>query len=162
MQELRELFPNAGLRDAKSLLLDRKQLKVPRSVLEEYFEEYEPKLKRERLARNLKRKQFWAAGVNALWCMDQHDKWKYKFGLGLHLAVDPFSGYLLWLRVWWNNSNPILICNYYLETVESLGYVPLLTQSDPGTENTRVANAQSFLRQFLDPSLAGLIQHVWK
>ncbi|KAJ2911955.1 hypothetical protein MD484_g8459, partial [Candolleomyces efflorescens] len=130
MQSLRQLFPNAGIRDMKTLLQRRKQKKVPRSVIEEYFTTYEPELKQARLARKLK--------------------------------LDPFSGYLLWLRVWWNNSNPIVICNYYMETVESLGYVPLLTQSDPGTENTRVANAQSFIRQLLNPQLQGRIQHNWK
>jgi hypothetical protein len=99
-----------------------------RSVIEEYFTTYEPELKQAHLARKLKHRQFWAAGVNTFWCMDQHDKWKYKFGLCLHVAVDPFSGYLLWLQVWWNNSNPIVICNYYLETVESLGCKLLSTQ----------------------------------
>lgn len=39
---------------------------------------------------------------------------------------------------------------------------PLLTQSDPGTENTSVAKAQSFIRQELDPSLQGMVQHVWR
>lgn len=91
------------------------------SLIEEYFESFEPELKIARLGRKLKRAQFYAAGINVLWCMDQHDKWKYKFGLCLHVCVDPFSGYLLWLRVWWNNSNPLVICRYYLETVASLG-----------------------------------------
>ncbi|RXW16940.1 hypothetical protein EST38_g8913 [Candolleomyces aberdarensis] len=40
--------------------------------------------------------------------------------------------------------------------------VPLLTQSDPGRENTRVANAQSLIRQSLDPELQGKVQHNWK
>lgn len=91
------------------------------AVLQEYFETFEPELKQARLGRKLVFRQFWAAGVNVLWCIDQHDKWKYKFGLCFHVAVDPFSGYLIWLRVWWNNSNPILICSYYLDAVSSLG-----------------------------------------
>jgi hypothetical protein len=40
--------------------------------------------------------------------------------------------------------------------------MPLLTQSDPGTENYNVAKAQTTLRQQLDPSLEGTIQHRWK
>ncbi|KAF6763513.1 hypothetical protein DFP72DRAFT_999679 [Ephemerocybe angulata] len=162
MVELRKMFPNAGVKEMVSHLFYRKQKKVPRCVIiQDYFRTFEPELIQARMGRNLKRKQFWAAGVNVLWCMDQHDKWKYKFGLCFHVGVDPFSGYLLWLRVWWNNSNPLVVCRYYLDTVKSLGYVPLLTQSDPGTENTRVANAQSYMRQLLDPLLDG-IQHVWK
>ncbi|KAF6745674.1 hypothetical protein DFP72DRAFT_1091181 [Ephemerocybe angulata] len=135
MVELRKMFPNAGVKEMVSHLFYRKQKKVTRTTIQDYFRTFEPELIQARMGRNLKRKQFWAA--------------------------DPFSGYLLWLRVWWNNSNPIVVCRYYLDTVKSLGYVPLLTQSDPGTENTRVANAQSYMRQLLDPLLDG-IQHVWK
>ena len=36
-----------------------------------------------------------------------------------------------------------------------------MTQSDPGTENFGIANAQTMLRQFHDPQLAGTLQHRW-
>lgn len=36
-----------------------------------------------------------------------------------------------------------------------------MTQSDPGCENFGVANAQTFLRQWHDPSLQGTLQHRW-
>ncbi|KAG8712180.1 hypothetical protein FRC09_020143 [Ceratobasidium sp. 395] len=39
--------------------------------------------------------------------------------------------------------------------------MPLLTHSDPGTENFGVANAQTVLQQLLNPSLAGTSQHTW-
>lgn len=39
--------------------------------------------------------------------------------------------------------------------------IPLVTQSDPGTENFGVANGQTMLRQILDPSLTGFVQHRW-
>lgn len=39
--------------------------------------------------------------------------------------------------------------------------IPLLTQSDPGTENFGVAKAQTLIRHTLDPSLTGTIQHRW-
>ncbi|KAK0473927.1 hypothetical protein IW261DRAFT_1552874 [Armillaria novae-zelandiae] len=100
-------------------------------------------------------KVFHCAGVNNIWCMDQHDKWKYQFGLCLHHGLDPFTGVIKWMKVWWNNSNPILICKYYLDIVEKTGYGPLLTQSDMGNENGNVAQAQN-------PSLNGTIQHRWK
>jgi hypothetical protein len=38
----------------------------------------------------------------------------------------------------------------------------LITQSDLGTENTGIANAQTLLRQLHDPSLHGTLQHRWK
>ncbi|KAG9123346.1 hypothetical protein FRC07_015063 [Ceratobasidium sp. 392] len=39
--------------------------------------------------------------------------------------------------------------------------MPLLTFSDPGSKNFGVANAQSTLRQMLDPTLVGTMQHKW-
>lgn len=36
-----------------------------------------------------------------------------------------------------------------------------MTQSDPGTENFGIANAQTMLRQFHDPQLTGTLQHRW-
>ena len=92
-----------------------------RSIISTYFQQYEPNLIKARKANRLKRKRFWAAGVNDIWAVDQHDKWKYKFGLGLHLGTEPVSGRLLWLKVWWTNSNPRLILSYYLEAVLDAG-----------------------------------------
>ena len=37
--------------------------------------------------------------------------------------------------------------------------IPIITQSDPGTENYGVANAHTVMRHRLDPSLAGTLQH---
>jgi hypothetical protein len=39
--------------------------------------------------------------------------------------------------------------------------VPLLTVSDPGSENYGVANAHTVIRQSLDESLRGTLQHRW-
>ncbi|KAJ7728625.1 hypothetical protein B0H16DRAFT_1697380 [Mycena metata] len=96
-----------------------------------------------RRARRLKRKRFWAAGVNDLWTVDQHDKWKYKFGLCLHSGLDPFIGRFLWEKDWWTNSNPRLILSYYLDAVEESGFMPLVSQSDPGVENFGLANGNT-------------------
>lgn len=85
-----------------------------------YFRVYEPKLLRERKAGRLKRRRFWAAGVNDMFAVDQHDKWK-RFGLALHTGVDPFPGVIHWIKVWWTNSNPKLILSYYLEVVQKTG-----------------------------------------
>jgi hypothetical protein len=37
--------------------------------------------------------------------------------------------------------------------------VPIITQSDPGTENYGVANAHTVIRHRLDPALANTLQH---
>lgn len=51
---------------------------------------------------------------------DQHDKWK-RFGLWLHACVDPFSGRIAWLNVWWTNRNPKLITGYYIKSGRQVG-----------------------------------------
>jgi hypothetical protein len=98
-----------------------------RNVIESYFAIYESDLVRERKANRLRRKRFWAAGVNDLLCVYQHDKWK-KYGLALHTGIEPFVGRIQWLQVWWTNSNPRLILSYHLDTIEASGckYISLL------------------------------------
>ncbi|KZO97354.1 hypothetical protein CALVIDRAFT_480296 [Calocera viscosa TUFC12733] len=160
MQRLREKYPLAGMRDMRNHLFHEEDLSVSRRQLYEYMKAYEPQLLQQRKARHLKRKRFWAAGVNDIWCCDQHDKWE-RFGLRLHTGVEPFSGRILWLKIWHNNSNPRLIAAYYFETVDSLGCMPLVTQSDLGSENYCLAKAHTALRHWHDPALAGSLQHRW-
>jgi hypothetical protein len=73
-----------------------------------------------RKSRRLKRSIYWTAGVNDIWVFDQHDKWR-RFQLFLHVAIEPFSGRILWLKIWWTNRNPRLICGWYCNTVQALG-----------------------------------------
>ncbi|KAF8119494.1 hypothetical protein EV363DRAFT_1462101 [Boletus edulis] len=160
MVEMRQVYPNAGAREMISLLFHEKGMAVSRNIMREYFALYEPELIRQRKARCLLRRRFWAAGVNDIWAVDQHDKWK-RFGLALHTGIEPFSGKILWMKVWHSNQNPQLILTYYLEAVKKLGFVPLVTQSDPGTENFGIANAHTVLRQWHDEALAGTLQHRW-
>lgn len=40
--------------------------------------------------------------------------------------------------------------------------MPLITQSDPGTENYGIANAHTALRHLHDPALQGTLQHRFK
>lgn len=138
----------------------------------------EPDEVRKRKGQVAKPRVFYSLGANEIWALDQHDKWK-RFGLWLHVGLDVFSGKILWLKTYWTNSNPRLICNYFLEAIEKNGGklsrndhlkcmlmlyfigMPLLTHSDPGSENYGVANAQSTLRQMQDPTLQGTMQHRW-
>ena len=91
-----------------------------RTIMWEYFLTYEPELLRQRKVNRLKCRRFWAAGVNDIWAIDQHDKWLC-FGLALHTGIEPFSGRILWTKVWHSNRNPQLILSYYLELVEFFG-----------------------------------------
>ncbi|KAG1832673.1 hypothetical protein EV424DRAFT_1342207 [Suillus variegatus] len=160
MLELRKMYPKAGMREIISLLHHEEGMSVSRSVIKSYFAIYEADLVRQRKARRLQRRRFWAAGVNDIVAVDQHDKW-LRFGLALHTGIEPFSGRIMWMRVWHSNRNPQLILSYYLDTIENLGHMPLVTQSDPGTENFGIANGHTMLRQWYDPSLQGTLQHRW-
>ncbi|KAF8574563.1 hypothetical protein K439DRAFT_1649746 [Ramaria rubella] len=138
-------FPRMGARNMKSQLQIKYKWNVPQYTILEWFHIHEPDLLREHKVKWFKRKVFFAAGLNHLWPMDQHDKWKY--------------GKILWLKIWWKNSNPHLICGWYLETMQNLGAIPLPTQSDPGSENFGVANAHTALCHHLDPTLVRTCQH---
>ncbi|KAG1772923.1 hypothetical protein EV702DRAFT_1245552 [Suillus placidus] len=160
MVDLRQIYPHAGSRKMISLLFHEREMAVPRSVMKSYFATYEPDLVCQCKARHLCRKRFWAAGVNDLFTVDQHDKW-LRFGLALHTGIEPFSGHIMWMRIWHSNKNPQLILSYYLDTLTELGHMPLVTQSDLGTENFGIANAHTLLRQWHDPALQGTLQHRW-
>ncbi|KAG1786733.1 uncharacterized protein HD556DRAFT_1449391 [Suillus plorans] len=139
MVELREAYPNAGAQEMVSLLFHEKDMSVSRNIVISYFTAYEAGLVHQRKACRLQQRRFWAAGVNDLFTVNQHDKW-LRFGLALHTGIEPFSGRIMWMRVWHLNHNPQLILTYYLNTVEKLGYIPMVAQSDPGSENYGIAN----------------------
>lgn len=86
----------------------------------EFFQATEPDQVSARKARKFVRRFFYAAGVNHVWAMDQHDKWG-KYGLWLHNCIDPFTAFNNWLTVWWTNKQPRLVAAYYLNAVEELG-----------------------------------------
>ena len=91
MQELRPMYPKAGLREMHSLLFHERSMWVSRcvnglicvrshrscfnrSVLQDYFHTHEPALLHERKVNCFRRKRFWAARCNDLTVFDQHDK----------------------------------------------------------------------------------------
>ncbi|KAG2048527.1 hypothetical protein BDR06DRAFT_975913 [Suillus hirtellus] len=131
-----------------------------RSVMISYFTIHEPELVWQHKASCPQRRQFWAAGMNDIFVVDQHNKW-LKYGLGLHTGIKLFSGHIMWIRVWHSNQNPQLILSYYLDMLEKLGYMPMVTQSDPGSKNFGIANAHTMLHQWHDPALQGTLQHHW-
>lgn len=80
----------------------------------------EPEEVRKRKGKKFRRKRFYAAGVMAVLTMDQHDKWGH-YNLWLHVGIDPFTGYVAWLKIWRTNHNPRLIAKYYLDAIRDLG-----------------------------------------
>lgn len=138
MKSLRVTYPKAGVRDMTDLFWQEHQIKIPRfdeitviersifdndsrSLVDSYCKTYEPDLVKQRRANCLSRKLFWAAGLFDVVCVDQHDKWREKWKLGLHVGVEPMSGQILWLEIWHTNRNPKIVASYYLDWVEASG-----------------------------------------
>ncbi|TFK63731.1 hypothetical protein BDN72DRAFT_861880 [Pluteus cervinus] len=158
--ELRVRFPTKGAEGLKRQLLSEKTMKVSRLAIAEALKIMEPEAVelRRRHANNFKRKVFYASGVNELWVMDQHDKWGPRYGLWLHNSTDPFTGYNNRMKIWWTNKNPRLVAKFFLDAVKESNATPMITQSDPGSENFGVANIQTTLRHMLDEnSLGGIV-----
>ncbi|KAI0054561.1 hypothetical protein BV25DRAFT_1922583 [Artomyces pyxidatus] len=160
VDKIKKRFPNRGAGSITSALRLEENIRVPRDTVLAYLKQVEPAAVAARKHKKFVRRRFWAAGIHDIWAIDQHDKMK-RFGLYLHVGLDPFSGLILWCKIWWTNHNPRLITSFYIEAARRLKAVPLITQSDPGTENFGVANAHTTIRQRLDPSLAGTLQHRW-
>ncbi|KAH7870716.1 uncharacterized protein C8R40DRAFT_1056282, partial [Lentinula edodes] len=159
--ELRELYPNMGARAMVTVLRQEYGIKVPEKLLNDFFKKFEPDKVKQRKYKRFKRRRFWAAGIMDVLTMDQHDKHQ-RFGLRYHLGFDPFPGRIAWFRVWWSNRNPKVTSKYFLDSSRERGGVPLVSQSDPGSENYGPANCQTAIRHRLDPSLQNTRQHRWK
>ncbi|KAJ8084455.1 hypothetical protein PM082_003225 [Marasmius tenuissimus] len=158
--ELKRKHGNMGARTIVQRLRVQYSIKVPEKRVADFLREVEKDKVDARKYRTMKRRVYYTAGVMDILSVDQHDKWS-KWQLYLHLGVEICSGKLLWITIWWTNRNPRLICSNYLNACRSIGGVPVLTQSDPGTENYGIANSQTYIRQKLDPALKGTLQHKW-
>ncbi|KAK2463877.1 hypothetical protein APHAL10511_004049 [Amanita phalloides] len=135
-------------------------IKVSEKLLNDFLKTIEPDAVEARKRGRFKRRRFWSAGVMEFWSIDQDDKWG-RFGLWLHLGIDPYTGRFAWVKIWWCNRNPRLLISYYLEAARQLGGIPLLTMSDRGRENNGIANMHTTIRHQLDPSLRDTLQHRW-
>ncbi|KAG1884748.1 hypothetical protein F4604DRAFT_1878695 [Suillus subluteus] len=145
VQEIRRRFPHQGAEAIRRDLRQQFSFHVPHELIAKLLKITEPNAVEARRRGRLKQRRFWCVGVNDVWPQDQHDKWLC-FGLWLHISLNPFTGWINWLKVWWTNKNPRPIARYYLDCCRKLGAVPLITQSDPGSENFSVANAQTMIR----------------
>ena len=160
------------------MILYNDTLQLNRPIVSEYLRQTEPDALEAQRYKRFKRQTFLAIGPNEMWSLDHHDKFK-RYGLFFHVSLDPFPGVIHWCKVWWTVRNPKLIAHFYLDTTQSIGGnflfllfrlwtlnysylgIPLVMQSDPGTENVNVAYAQTTLCHQMDPSLDGSIQHRW-
>jgi hypothetical protein len=134
IEHVRKRFPKQGSHDMKQTLLQEEHIMVSRlfniilllqaythcmvfrDLILQYMNLHHPDEVQVRKSRQLKRSTYWTAGLHNIWVFDQHDKWRH-FQLFLHVGIEPFSGHILWLKIWWTNRNPHLICSWYCDTV---------------------------------------------
>ncbi|XP_066301035.1 uncharacterized protein [Branchiostoma lanceolatum] len=70
-----------------------------------------------------------------------------------------YSRRCLWLKVGPTNKDSKIIATFYMDAVCQLGGCPLLTRSDPGSENVVVAALQATFREHGDDDFAGSKSH---
>ena len=114
--------------------LQRKGIRVPRSVVEEIVRELDPDGVEARKAHRLRRRQYICPGPNKVWHADGYDKIK-PFGFPIHGCINGYSRKVLWLYVTRSNNLPDNIASYYLDAVREHGGCPLELYTDLGTEN---------------------------
>ncbi|KAI0656006.1 hypothetical protein C8Q70DRAFT_877111, partial [Cubamyces menziesii] len=124
-------FLNAGMREMKAILLHEHGIEHRGVMI---------------------LKQFWAAGINDIWTVDQHVKLR-QWSLYMHIGLEPVSDFILWLKIRWTNCNPRLVASYYCDVVPEHGVCPLIAQSNQGTENNDIANGHTLLCHHYDASL---------
>ena len=91
-----------------------------RKLIADYNTLTEPLAVQARKAGRMRRRVFYAAGVNHIWAFDQHDKWQ-RYGLRHHIGVEPYTGRILWLLIWWNNSDPKVPARQYFKAIRETG-----------------------------------------
>lgn len=98
-----------------------------------------------RKARRLRRRDYYTDGPNSIWHIDGNDK-LCPYGFGIHGCIDGYSRKIIWLRIYYSNSDPKLIGGYYIDAVEQLGGCPSRVRGDLGTENGYIKTFQNFFR----------------
>ena len=102
--------------------------------------------------KRLHRRVYTVKGPNHMWHIDGNDKLK-PYGLCISGCIDGFSRRLIWLEVARTNRNPLLICAYFLQSIQDLNTVPSVVRVDRGTENCHIATCQKLLRANHEDSL---------
>ena len=102
----------------------------------------------------MKRRKYINCCTNYVWHIDGNDKLK-PFGFCIHAGIDRFSRKILWLKVSYTNKDPIVVCQYYLDAITTLGALLKKVRADRETENVDICSVQTFLRRNHDDSLSG-------
>ena len=109
-------------------------LRVRKEDVRLLLKELDPRGVSRRLARRLRRRNYFSKGPNFIWHIDSYDKLK-PYGICINGSIDGFSRKMIWLNAYTTSSDPKLIGGYYIEAVQRLGGCPRVVRGDLGTEN---------------------------
>ncbi|KAJ7204964.1 hypothetical protein GGX14DRAFT_569109 [Mycena pura] len=146
-------FPNMGARHMVAFLRIRHKLRVPEAALLKILGEIEPEAVAARKHRStFKRGIFYSASGFEI-TPDPAELSSCPFSLrhlaGVHVTCTSF----LLPRRW--RASPVPPSSH------TFNGIPLLSFSDTGKGNNGIANCHSSIRQQLDPTLRGTLQHKW-
>ncbi len=93
----------------------------------------------------LRRRMYNSRGPNYVWHIDGYDKLK-PYGICINGCIDGFSRKIIWLEAYKTNNDPRVIAGYFLQAVAKNNGFPQRIRTDHGTENTHLADMQTFFR----------------
>eukprot|EP00794_Sanderia_malayensis_P019717 gene19717-21663_t len=130
-------------------------LNVPRNLVYDVMHHIDPAaLARRgpvgRPRRGRRKEQFTSKGPNWTMSLDGHDKLcghqKYTFPLCIYGALDTFSSYVHFLKIWTTNNDPNVIGRFYLEHLITTKKMPSRLRVDHGTETGTMTTIHCYLR----------------
>ena len=96
-----------------------------------------------RKKKTIKRRTYETNGPFEVFHIDENDKIK-RFGFAIHGCIDGYSGKFIWLFVSTTNNDLLVVANFYLKAIITLGRAPNTLRMDLGTENVYCEKLQVF------------------
>ena len=141
-----------GYRAMAQKLQQKHNMKVPRDLVYDIMTDLDPEGLKQRApgAKKVTKGHFITTGSNWTHSLDGHDKLmgyqNLTFPLPVYGCIDTASRYLLWLRVWKSNSDPVLVGKWYLDALFETQVLANFIRIDKGTETTIISTMHAYLR----------------
>ena len=114
--ELRHSGSSLGYRQMhQRITLDYGKV-VDRETIRRILVVLDPEGVHNRAHHKLRRRKYMFKGPNFIWHIDGYDKLK-PFRFCIHGAIDGYSRHIMWLEVGSSNNNPLIIANYYHQSL---------------------------------------------
>lgn len=129
--ELKHWSPAKGIRAMYRRIRDGKGLRPCYRDVHEFMRELDGSgLVRRRAGRKrIERRNYFSHGPNDSWHIDGNDKLRF-YGIWIHISIDGFSRYLIWIKAGTSNRKQNFIARYFLDAVSALNGCPRLMRAD--------------------------------